>query len=173
MWMREWVEVCFSFYLCLLMYLPTYNVGMDSWGCFWRFNVSFCLVSAWELRFGVSVVLNAAWAFGGGVYMDALKCTFVCTFLTLIMRMLLRLFGWLFVCLRALWPDLAKFHHFDQNLKIFGNIIKLYLVLGKVFSSLWYKFFALGQFFIAWNGQILKTQSGRLVTLFERESDRG
>ena len=27
-------------------------------------------------------------------------------------------------------PDLAKFHHFDQYLKIFGNIFKVYLVLG-------------------------------------------
>ena len=63
------------------------------------------------------------------------------------------------------WPDLVKFHHFDQYLKIFGNIFKVYLVLGKVFSSLWYNLYAFGQIFIAENGQILKTQSGRLVTL--------
>ena len=37
-------------------------------------------------------------------------------------------------------PDLAKFHHFDQYLKIFGNIFKVYLELGKVFSSLWANF---------------------------------
>ena len=29
-------------------------------------------------------------------------------------------------------PDLVKFHHFDQYLKIFGNIFKVYLVLGKI-----------------------------------------
>ena len=49
--------------------------------------------------------------------------------------------------------------------KIFGNIFKVYLVVGKVFSSLWYNLYAFGQIFIAENGQILKAQSGRLVTL--------
>ena len=55
--------------------------------------------------------------------------------------------------------------HFGQYLKIFGNILKVYLVLGKVFSSLSYNLYAFGQIFNAENGQILKTQSGRLVTL--------
>ena len=64
-----------------------------------------------------------------------------------------------------MWPDLAKCHHFDQYLKIFGNIFKVYLVLGKVFSSLGYNLYDFVQIFIAENGQILKTQSGRLVTL--------
>ena len=41
----------------------------------------------------------------------------------------------------------------------------VYLVLDKVFSSLWCNLYALGQIFIAENGQILNTQSGRLVTL--------
>ena len=55
-------------------------------------------------------------------------------------------------CLRiSVWPDLAKFHHF-------GNRLKVYLVLGKVFSSLWHNLYAIGQIFIAENGQILKTQ---------------
>ena len=62
-------------------------------------------------------------------------------------------------------PDLAKFHHFDQYLKIFGNIFKDYLVLGKVFTSLWCNLYAFGQIFITANGQILKTQPGHLVTL--------
>ena len=46
--------------------------------------------------------------------------------------------------------------------KIFGNIFKVYLVVGKVFSSLWYNLYAFGQIFIAENGQILKAQSGRV-----------
>ena len=64
-----------------------------------------------------------------------------------------------------MWPDLGKFHHLDQYLKIFGNIFNDYLVLGKVFGSLWYNLYAVGQIFIAKNGQILKTQTPRLLTL--------
>ena len=63
------------------------------------------------------------------------------------------------------WPDLVKFHHFDQYLKIFGNIFKVYLVLGKVFNSLRHNLFAFGEICIAVNEQILKTQSDHLVTL--------
>ena len=47
----------------------------------------------------------------------------------------------------------------------------VYLVLDKVFSSLWCNLYALGQIFIAENGQILKTQSGRLVTLLTSEDE--
>ena len=65
----------------------------------------------------------------------------------------------------AVWPDLAKFHHFGNYLKILGIIFKVYLVLGKVFISLWHNLYAFGQIFVAVNGQILKTQSGHLVTL--------
>ena len=65
----------------------------------------------------------------------------------------------------SVWPDLAKFHHFGQYFKMFGNWFKDYLVLGKAFNSLWYNGYAFGQIFIAENGQILKTQSGHLVTL--------
>ena len=61
-------------------------------------------------------------------------------------------------------PDLAKFHHFGKYLKIFGNIFKVYLVLGKVFNSLWHNLYACEQIVIGVNGQILKTQSGHLVT---------
>ena len=61
--------------------------------------------------------------------------------------------------------SVTKFHHFGQYLKIFVKIFKVYLVLGKGLSSLWYNLYAFGQIFIAKNGQILKTQSGHLVTL--------
>ena len=67
---------------------------------------------------------------------------------------------------QAVWPDLAKFHHFGKYLKIFGNIFKVYLVLGQVFISLWHNLYSFGKIFITVNGQILKTQSGHLVTLF-------
>ena len=66
---------------------------------------------------------------------------------------------------KSVWPDLAKFHHFGKYLKIFGNIFKVYLVLGKVFNSLCHNLYAFGQILIAVNGKILKTQSGHLVKL--------
>ena len=37
--------------------------------------------------------------------------------------------------------------------------------MGKVFNSIWYNLNVFGQIFIAENGQLLKTQSGHLVTL--------
>ena len=58
-----------------------------------------------------------------------------------------------------MWPDLAKFHHFGQYIKIFGNKFKLYLVLGNVSNSLWHNLGAIGQIFIDENGQILKNNS--------------
>ena len=64
-----------------------------------------------------------------------------------------------------MWPDLAKFHPFGKYLKIFGNILKVYLVLGKVLNSLWHNLYAIVQILIAENGQILKAQFGHLVTL--------
>ena len=45
----------------------------------------------------------------------------------------------------SVWPDLAKFHRFGKYLKIFGNLLKVYLVLGKVFNSLWCNLYAFGQ----------------------------
>ena len=63
-------------------------------------------------------------------------------------------------------PDLAKFHHFGKNLKIFGIIFKVYLVFGKVSNPLWHNFYALGQIFFAvpkWPN--IKKQSGHPVTL--------
>ena len=45
----------------------------------------------------------------------------------------------------SVWPDLAKFHCFGKYLKIFGNISKVYLVLDKVFNSLWHNLYAFEQ----------------------------
>ena len=52
-----------------------------------------------------------------------------------------------------------------QIFKICGNLFEVNLALGKVFNSLWHNLYDFGQIFIAENGQILKTQSGHLVTL--------
>ena len=57
------------------------------------------------------------------------------------------------------WPDFAKFHCFGKYLNIFGNLFKVYLVLGKVFNSLWHNLYAFGQIYIAVNCKILKAQS--------------
>ena len=54
-----------------------------------------------------------------------------------------------------------------QIIKKIGKI-QVYLVLGKVFKSRWHNLCAYGQILIALNGQILKTQSGHLVTLDTR-----
>ena len=52
--------------------------------------------------------------------------------------------------------SVTKFHHFGQYLKIFVKIFKVYLVLGKGLSSLWYNLYAFGQIFIAEIGQYWK-----------------
>ena len=52
-----------------------------------------------------------------------------------------------------------------QILKIFGNIFKVYLVLGNFSAHFGTISMLLGKILIAENGQILKKQSGRLVTL--------
>ena len=67
--------------------------------------------------------------------------------------------------LGSVWSDLAKFHLFGKYLKIFGKLFKVYLVLGNVFNSLGHTLYAFVQIFNAVNDQILKAQSGHLVTL--------
>ena len=51
------------------------------------------------------------------------------------------------------------------------NIISVYLVLGKVFNSLWHNLYAVGQILIAENGQKLRIQFGHLVTLIMFDLD--
>ena len=51
-----------------------------------------------------------------------------------------------------IWP---KFRHFGNILKVLGNYVKAYLVLGKYLNLLWSTFYAIGQIFIAANGLIL------------------
>ena len=63
------------------------------------------------------------------------------------------------------WSDLAEICRISKNLEIFGNISMVYLIFGKVVNPLWDFFYIFGQNFIVVNGQILKKQSGHLVTL--------
>ena len=67
-----------------------------------------------------------------------------------------------YIILPTVWPDFAKFR---KNLEIFGIISKVYLIFVKVVNPLWDFLFAFGQNFTIINGQILKKQSGHLVTL--------
>ena len=56
---------------------------------------------------------------------------------------------------RAVWPDLAKFRHFGNILKVSRDYLRAYLVFGKKLSLLWPIFYVIWQFFIAANGLIL------------------
>ena len=40
----------------------------------------------------------------------------------------------------AVWPDLTKFRHFAQFLKLFANLLRVYSVLGKISNLLWQTF---------------------------------
>ena len=52
---------------------------------------------------------------------------------------------------------MAKFRHFGNMLKLFGNCVRVLLVVGKIEDSLWKSFYAIGNFFTVVNGQILET----------------
>ena len=47
--------------------------------------------------------------------------------------------------LQPVWPDLAKFRQFSKNLEIFVNILKVYLIFGKVCEP------TLGRFVCFWS----------------------
>ena len=37
----------------------------------------------------------------------------------------------------SVWPDLAKFHHFCKSLQVFGKLLTVYFLFGKMLSILW------------------------------------
>ena len=51
---------------------------------------------------------------------------------------------------------MAKFRHFGNILKVFGDYVTAYFVLVKILNLLWSTFYAIGRIFIAANGLILK-----------------
>ena len=65
----------------------------------------------------------------------------------------------------AVWPGLAKFHHFGMTLKNFGHFERVHLNFGKIFKLFCYILYAIGQIYIAANGQKLNKQSINLVTV--------
>ena len=38
---------------------------------------------------------------------------------------------------QPMWPDLAKFRHFGKSLKVFGTVLMVYFLFGKMLSVLW------------------------------------
>ena len=56
---------------------------------------------------------------------------------------------------RPVWPDLAKFHHFGNNLQVFVKFLMVYFLFGKTVNLLWEIYFTSGLIFIVKNGQIL------------------
>jgi len=58
-------------------------------------------------------------------------------------------------------------------LKVFGRLLRVYLVFGKILSILWQTVDAFGQTFTAVNGQILNKTNSHLVTLFRRYDSFG
>ena len=65
----------------------------------------------------------------------------------------------------TVWPDLAKFRQIGTILKVSGNILRVYLVFGKMLIQLRRKCFTIGQVFIVADGQILSNNFCHLVTL--------
>ena len=57
---------------------------------------------------------------------------------------------------QPVWPDLAKFRHFGNNLAVFGKFWVVYFLFGKMLNLLWRIFYIFGLIFIVENGQILK-----------------
>ena len=55
----------------------------------------------------------------------------------------------------AVWPDLAKFHHFGKSLQI-NQFFTVYFWFGKMLSLIWQICDIIGLIFIVANGQILK-----------------
>ena len=58
---------------------------------------------------------------------------------------------------RPVWPDLAKFRHFDKILKIFRHLLRAKIIFGNIFDILWQIIYVIGQTLIVANGQILNT----------------
>ena len=45
-----------------------------------------------------------------------------------------------------MWPDLVKFENFEKMSKVFGNSLKVNLVIGKTLILSWQKIILLGNF---------------------------
>ena len=55
------------------------------------------------------------------------------------------------------WPDLAKFRHFVQNVKVFGIFLRVYSIFGIVMILLWLHFYGNKLILFAENGQTFET----------------
>ena len=57
---------------------------------------------------------------------------------------------------QSVCPDLANFRHFGETLKVFGNILRGYLVFGILMNILWQIWSAIRQIVIVVYGKIFK-----------------
>ena len=53
-------------------------------------------------------------------------------------------------------PDLAKFHDFGKIVKVVGNILRVWIIVGNILNLPWKIYHAIWQIFISLNRQILK-----------------
>ena len=44
------------------------------------------------------------------------------------------------------WSDLAKFCHFGEVFKLLANLLRVYLIIGKILNPLWQNYLLLGKF---------------------------
>ena len=56
----------------------------------------------------------------------------------------------------TVWPDLAKFLHFGKKLKVFGEILRIYLVLAKILNQPILAIMLLGKFSLLIRPNIVK-----------------
>ena len=73
--------------------------------------------------------------------------------------------------LPTVWLDLEKFRQFGKSLQVFGKILTVYFLFGKMLCLLWQICDIFGLIFIVSNGQIFKNNltiwSHCLPTLLE------
>ena len=63
---------------------------------------------------------------------------------------------------QAVWPDLARFHHFSKTLKVFGYSLSVYFVLGQILNLI-------GQIFMIFDKFWLFLMAQHLVTLVSQK----
>ena len=61
-----------------------------------------------------------------------------------------------FILKQSVGPDLAKFCHFGKSLQVFGKILTVYVLFGKMLSLLWQICDIFRLIFVVANGQNIK-----------------
>ena len=80
------------------------------------------------------IVENCAQMLTSGKWQDAVCDLFIFGFDTFKLPVVCERLLWIWMVLSPVWPDLANFCHFCKNFEIFGNIFKVYFIIGKVLN---------------------------------------